>query len=294
MDQKEMKSSTPMLLVYDGPAVDDHKIPVEVLAESLMALNRIASTTNKKLFKSGATVSLSVHALKQGSFGVELILDSTIIEQLKDLLAGDTATAVANGKTIVEILLGVFLFHKWCKGRNPTKIEHLNNEETKVFINQETITVNNNTFVIHQTTKEDCDAFLQPLNREGIDDMKLSSTKTEFTLSKEEFSQFAREPAENILSENTARVFVQVDAPNFKQDRKWRCTFNGQSIMATVIDDEFAKRVDAHLETFGAGDILECDLMTRQILKDGAITPYYEILKVYEHKEPPYQVQMNL
>lgn len=294
MDPKDMKSSTPMLLVYDGPAVEDHKIPVEVLAESLMALNRMASTTNKKLFKNGASVSLSVHALKQGSFGVELILESRIIDQLKDLLSGDTATAIANGKTIVEILLGVFLFHKWCKGRNPTKIEHLENEETRVFINQESITVNNTTFVIHQNTKEDCDVFLQPLSREGINDMRLSSTKTEFSLSKEEFIEFAKEPFENVLSENTARVFVQVDAPNFKQDRKWRCTFNGQSILVTVLDDDFVKRVDDHLETFGSGDILECDLMTRQILKDGSITPYYEISKVYQHKEPPHQIQMRL
>ena len=294
MDQKEMKSSTPMLLVYDGPAVEDHKIPVEVLAESLMALNRIASTTNKELFKNGATVSLSVHALKQGSFGVELVLDSTILEQLRDLLSGDTATAIANGKTIVEILLGVFLLHKWLKGRNPTKIERLNNEETKVFIKQEVLTVHNNTFVIHQATKDDCDKFLEPLDRDGIQNVTLSSAKQEFSLSQEEFRQFEREPTEDILSENTARVYVQVDSPNFKQDKKWRCTFNGQSIMATVTDEDFVQRVDTHLETFGAGDILECDLLTRQILKEGKITPYYEISKVHQHKEPPFQIKMSL
>lgn len=64
--------------------------------------------------------------------------------------------------------------------------------------------------------------------------------------------------------------------------------------MVTVLDEAFLERVERHEETFGAGDILDCELTIKQVLKDGSISPIYELAKVNEHKEPPYQVPLKL
>ena len=107
-------------------------------------------------------------------------------------------------------------------------------------------------------------------------------------------SNFVAEPSEPVMTENHVRVLVQVNAPNFKQDRKWRVSYNGQSVMVTVLDEAFLSRVEKHEETFGAGDILDCELTIKQVLKDGGISPMYELTKVNEHKAPPYQAPLQL
>ncbi len=297
MDQKDMKSSTPMLLVYDGPALETHKIPVEILAQSLTALNRLAEETNKIIFNDKSRVSLSVTTFKKGSFGVELVLDSSIFEAVVDALSGKTATAVANGITIVSCLLEIFALRKWLYGREITKVEPVpGKDQKKIYVNNTSIVVNNTTFVVYQApaVKRDCVDFVSPLTAEGISSLKLSDAKNVFELNENEVAGFLKEPDEQLLTENNVSVLVQVDSPNFKQDRKWRVTYNGQSIMVTVSDEDFLARVERHEETFGSGDILSCDMTIKQMLKDGTLSSSYEITKVKEHKVPPYQNALAL
>lgn len=293
----DMKSSTPMLLVYDGPALENHKIPVKVLAQSLTALNRIADVANETIFADKSRVSLSVTTFKKGSFGVELVLDSSILEAVTDILSGKPASAVANGITIVSCLLEIFALKKWLKGRAITKIDTIPDREQKtIYVGKDSIVVNNTAFVVFQNSsvKRDCAEFVSPLNIEGISSLQLSDTKKVFELTEEDVADFVKEPDEQLLTENHVTVFVQVDSPNFKQDRKWRVTYNGQSIMVTVLDEEFLARVERHEETFGAGDILNCELTIKQTLKDGMLSSSYELTKVKEHKAPPYQNTLEL
>ena len=297
MHGNEMKSSTPMLLVYDGPALEYHKISVEILAQSLTALNRLASLTNKTLFDDQSKVSLSVTSFKKGSFGVELVLDSSVFEAFVDALSGKYATAASNGIAIVSCLLEVLVLRKWLKGREITKIEPIRGtEQTKIYVGPESITVNNTTVVVFQNpaVKRDCDEFVSPLQADGITSIQLSNSKKVFELTAEEVANFTKEPDEQLLTENHVNVLVQVDSPNFKQDRKWRVTYNGQSIMVTVSDDDFLARVERHEETFGAGDILNCEMTIKQNLKEGVLSPSYEITRVVEHMAPPYQNTLPL
>lgn len=201
-----MRSSTPVLLIYEGPAVDDHKMPVEILAKSLTALNRLASTINKKLFSDKTQVSLSVTAFKKGSFGVELVLDSAKLQAVIDVLNGKTVTATVNGIAIVACLLEFLKFKKWIAGREITRIENIpDKEQVFIFVHNESITINNNTFAVYQepSAKRDGNDFVAPLAEKGISDIRLSDTKTVFNLNETEMPNFTAEPDEPVMTEKS-------------------------------------------------------------------------------------------
>lgn len=292
-----MKSSTPMLLVYDGPALDKHRIPVQTLAQSLTALNRIAETANEIIFADKSKVSLSVTTFKKGSFGVELVLDSSIFDTVVDILSGKSASAMSNGIPISSCLLELFALKKWLKGREMTKVEPVPDKEQKaIYVDNEFIIVNNTTYVVFQdaSVKRDCSEFVSPLKNEGITSIQLSDKKSAFNITSEEVADFIKEPDEQLLTENHVSVWVQVESPYFKQGRKWRVLYNGQSIMVTVLDQDFISRVLRHEATFSTGDMLNCELTIKQILKDGMLSSSYELNKVKAHKAPPYQPSFNL
>ncbi len=112
--------------------------------------------------------------------------------------------------------------------------------------------------------------------------------KNVFHLNEKELNRFVSEPKEQVMTENYVRVLVQVDAPYFKKGRKWRVSYNGQPIMVTVLDEKFLDRVERNEETFCTGDVLDCELTIKQVLKDGNIVPMYELTEVKEHRFSPY------
>ncbi len=101
--------------------------------------------------------------------------------------------------------------------------------------------------------------------------------------------QFVSEAKEQVMTENHVRVLVQVDSSYFIENRKCRVNYNGQSIRVTVLDENFLSRVERSEETFAAGDVLDCELTIKQVLKDGNISPMYELTEVKEHRFSPYQ-----
>ena len=108
-------------------------------------------------------------------------------------------------------------------------------------------------------------------------------------MDEKELGQFVSEPKEQVMTENHVRVLVQVDVPHSILNRKWRVNYNGQSIKVTVHDGKFLARVERGEETLVVGDVLDCELTIKQVLKDGNIAPIYELTEVKEHRFSPYQ-----
>lgn len=113
----------------------------------------------------------------------------------------------------------------------------------------------------------------------------------EFELSRSKAPKVSVGNLQEILSETSWRVFIQIAAINFKLGRQLRCNYNGQPITATVTDDDFIRKVVDQLETVEAGDILECDLLIRQTLKNRKVIASYRISKVFQHKKSLYEVE---
>src|SRR5271156_4152512 len=101
----EMSNHERFHVVYDGPALTEHRMDVRDLAPALVAFADLFTAANKEINGDAAEVRVQVNAsFKAGSFGIDLIASQHLLSQIKDIFAGNGATAIANGWTILQIV----------------------------------------------------------------------------------------------------------------------------------------------------------------------------------------------
>ena len=136
-----MRSSTPMRLHFEGSDLDSHQMKVQELAPSLVALNKLVKTLNDNIYGNKASAQLYIKAFKPGSFGIDLLLDTSILEQVKDLLTCNTTSAFINAHEIIQIMLELFVLKRWLAGRKPDlieeKIDKDDEHKVKIIIKEE-------------------------------------------------------------------------------------------------------------------------------------------------------------
>lgn len=77
-------------LVYDGPALDEHRMDVRALAPALLAMGDLVERANMILNGEQVKVSVDVHAsFKAGSFGIDMELAKAFGRKYSILQAGN-------------------------------------------------------------------------------------------------------------------------------------------------------------------------------------------------------------
>lgn len=102
-------------ITYDGPAVAGGRMSVQELAPSLIALSRAVQEAQHVLEPLGRQPSLDIHAMREGSFVVDLALTEGILQGAMDFLSGKETTAVVNLGSLVGYVLGAFTLTKWLR-----------------------------------------------------------------------------------------------------------------------------------------------------------------------------------
>ncbi|RZG29069.1 hypothetical protein EXG26_17070, partial [Acinetobacter baumannii] len=118
-------------VVYDGKALEEHLMDVRDLAPAMMAISDLLTHANKEINGDKLEIQLNVKAnFKTGCFGIEFVEHLSWVNQIKDLLVGPTATALANASGILGLVgffggatVGVIQIYKKLKGNPPVKIE---------------------------------------------------------------------------------------------------------------------------------------------------------------------------
>jgi hypothetical protein len=101
----EMSNHERFHVVYDGPALTEHRMDVRDLAPALVAFADLFTAANKEINGDAAEVRVQVNAsFKAGSFGIDLVASQHLLSQIKDIFAGNGATAISNGWTILQIV----------------------------------------------------------------------------------------------------------------------------------------------------------------------------------------------
>ena len=78
----------------------------------------------------------------------------------------------------------------------------------------------------------------------------------------------------------------------FQEGNKWRL-FDGQNtIIATIEDKDFVRRVDLNIERFAKGDLLICEVRTIQTQGKDGLKTEHNVLKVVEHRPAPIQISL--
>jgi len=282
-------------VVYDGPALDEHRMNIRDLAPALVAIADLFSAANTELNGNSADVRVEVKGnFKSGSFQIELIFTQALLVQLRDMFASSTATAVSNASAILAVVGlvgggGLIGFLRQLRGRRPEHIED-NGESFSVWMTEtEVVEVSRPVFRLYKTraVRVFLQKALSPLELEGITSFGVvRGNDIDLDIGSVELAAFAfSDEQEDVVSDFTGRKLLQIESVTFKDQNKWR-VHDGQSAFFTAMDDlDFLAKVNAG-ERFGKGDVLVVDLQHIQTVANGTLRTEFRILKVHQHRAP--------
>jgi hypothetical protein len=287
-------------VVYDGPALTEHRMDVRDLAPALVAIADLFTAANKEINGDAAEVRVQVNAsFKAGSFWIDLVASQHLLSQIKDMFAGNGATAIANGWTILQIVGltggalagGLVGLLRWFKGRRPIRIEQTGNVATVWVSETETIDVERDVIRLYRNSvvRTSLEKVVSPLEREGItnfgvvvnDQVVLDVHDDEIAW----FSAAASNADAEIVSDTTGRKLLLIESLAFKDGNKWRVHDGTATFHASIEDKEFLANFDAGVR-FGKGDVLVVDLRQVQSIVSAKLVNESMIVKVLEHRQP--------
>jgi hypothetical protein len=287
-------------VVYDGPALTEHRMDVRDLAPALVAFADLFTAANKEINGDAAEVRVQVNAsFKAGSFGIDLVASQHLLSQIKDIFAGNGATAISNGWTILQIVGftggglagGLVGLLRLLKGRRPVKIEQKGDVATVWMTQTETIEVERDVIRLYRNSvvRTSLEKVVSPLEREGITDFGVVvNGQVVLDVHDDEvasFSAAASDADAEIVSDTTTRKMLLIESLAFKDGNKWRVHDGTATFHASIEDKEFLAKIDAG-ERFGKGDVLVVDLRQVQSIVNAKLVNESIIVKVLEHRQP--------
>ncbi|AXY41605.1 hypothetical protein D1793_05000 [Halomonas sp. JS92-SW72] len=296
-------------LVYDGPALEEHRMDVRALAPALLAVGDLVERANEILNGDQAKVSVNVHAsFKTGSFGVDLETMQTLWGRIQDLVSNHHVTSIATlcgllGLTARDAARSVVAVVRWMRGRQITRVEPLGDGVVRLHINDEHLDTEERIIQLvrdYKLRKALEGMISEPLEREGIDSVSVLPRKggeVVMHVERDEAPYFKAPPAEDeILDEDTFVANLQVVTVAFQDGNKWRFTEGGggNAFFANVLDEAFLKRVQLNQENFAKDDIIRAKVCRRQRITPQGLRADYEILEVIDHRSASPKVQFGI
>lgn len=286
-------------VVYDGPALAEHRMDVRDLAPALIAISDLFSAANKELNGESADVRVEVKAsFKAGSFGIDLLFSQDFASQIRDMFAGQNATALANAGGIISLIglvgsatvVGLIGLLKKLGGRRPYEIMQ-RGELAEVWITEsESIEVDARVIRLwrSRSVRANLEKTLSPLEREGITDFGIIyNDQVVLELHDDDLESFrATGPIDaEVVSDAVTRKILLLESVAFKDDNKWRVHDGQYPFFAAIEDKAFLAKIN-NGERFGKGDVLVVELRQVQTIDNGQLKTEYTIITVHEHRAP--------
>lgn len=293
-------------LVYDGPALEEHRMDVRALAPALLAMGDLVERANLILNGEQAKVSVDVHAsFKAGSFGIDVGLAQSLWQKVLDLTSGQSVVGIATICTVLGLsakdgVKGVIQVIRWLRGRGVTRIEPLSSGIVRLFVGDEFLDTEEQVLKLvqdYKLRKALEGVITEPLEREGITSVSTVEGKQVAMHIERSESVFFKAPLpkDETLGADTYVASLQVLNLAFQDDNKWKFTEGGGSTFyATVLDEEFLKRVQLNQEQFAKDDIIRATVRrTQRLTKDG-LKADYEVLEIMEHRSAAPKIQLRM
>lgn len=292
-------------LVYDGPALAEHRMEVRDLAPALVAMGDLMERANALVNGDRARVAVNVRAsFKEGSFGIDLELVQGLVDQLLNLANHSRVTGLLNLAGLLGLLGGgysVITLIRTLRHRSPRRIEPVDGDKVRIHIDAEVVVVERAVIELYQDWKlrKALEALIaRPLEREGVDSVALvdhARQEVWLSIDKAESRLFVAPSPE--IEELPAEEFVanlQLVSVAFREDNKWRFTDGATTFHAAVRDAAFLDRVGRNQEAFAKDDVIKARVRRRQQLGPDGLRSDYEIIAVLEHRSSSPKVQLNL
>ncbi|MUV29162.1 hypothetical protein GNZ24_31630 [Burkholderia thailandensis] len=298
MDMSEFR------ITYDGPALETSEMDVRELAPALIAIGDLLEAATKSLCGDQVKSQVNVRgSFKTGSFGIDFNLVTSFVSRMRELFAGNEATAIANALAILGAIgfaaekggRGLFSVLKWLRGRPIERVQVQDNsailyvEGDMLEIELSVLTLLRDVSVREATTR-----VLSPLSREGITIFSAGSDSDIVeTVTDDEIGWFhTPEQQDILLVDETRKMAFSIVSLAFKDDNKWRLYDGAATIHASITDADFLKRVDSNQISFAKGDVLVCSVRVKQWQTPSGAKTDYEVTEVLEHRTAARQIQL--
>jgi hypothetical protein len=287
---------------YDGPAVEDGRMPVRDLAPALLALGEVFTEASLYLYPKQEPVALEIEATKEGSFVVDLILHGSGMawDQIDALASSDAATTIVLLKELIigdSMNVSLFGLLKWLKGRRVVEREPAKPGVVRLKTpDGATIEVPSDVAVLEKNVRirRRVQKVVEPLNRRDVERVQfLEDEEVTVSIGEGEISSFdPPDGADATLLDEEIELFLEVVSPTFKDDNKWRLSDGERTFWAQIQDEEFWQGIDRG-EEFGKGHRLQCRVQLVQSERDGALHTDRTVTKVLGHTKPFPQLEMD-
>lgn len=303
-------AETSFRVKYKGEALADGRMPVRELAPALLALGELFREASTTLYPDRPPVVLDIHATREGSFDVGLILRAAEDgwDAAEQLFGGDALTTLLNLRDVVlgsgsaGLYAGVMKLIAWRRGIQIDSEEEIalpveaDSEEpsqiTGVRLGIDgigTLDVSKDALELTKKISVRRSAYevVKPLHAPGVDEFE-SIVQEEVTLSLGDddlpaFEAIERPEDQEELEETERAATVQIAGINW--GGKWRLLEGSEDagFFATIEDPAFKEKIAKGVEVFREGDLLKCTLRTQQRKVGTQLRAEHRIVKVEKH-----------
>ncbi len=223
-------------IVFEGPGIGQCSFSASILAQSLLALDRLAQSSAKAVYGANSEIDIQVKGeARPGAFSVDMA-----VRHDAPIAAGVTSAAAILGQVIA---LG-----KWARGK---KVREVGIEETGASLsktrsetpifNQCAVSVYNNTRTMDQLSR-----LTQTLDSDGVDSVKFVADNSEPQVITRQDRVYFRQEEGLVLTDNEAESILEIVGPKLNGSPKdW--TFSegedGIEFVADVEDEDFLAAV---------------------------------------------------
>ncbi len=270
------------------------------LSTALMAMDMMLSEADTTINGGRTEPRLNVKAsFKTGCFKIDFSSFQDIATKFKDLLAGQTSTALANAGGIVMTVVGLVQLIKWIAGRKITHFE-LVTGRVNVYVGDAYLSVERHVLDLyrnHKLKEAMQRAIFEPLNKVGIDSFAIvMGDKVMADVSKDDAQYFQVPQFEKMqLDDTTITTYLNIVSPSFEAGYKWRVNDGASNFLVSILDQDFIDRVLRAEIIFTASTTLKVLLREIQTTDTkGVLQKERDVQKVLEIIRPHEQMDFTL
>ncbi|RWT85932.1 hypothetical protein [Citrobacter freundii] len=254
-----------LVVKYDGEALANHKIDLDVLTESLNGLNNLLKEVNIVVNGTSENFNVDVEPFREGSFEylIDVIQNPTQYLDVLSIIGLGATGALAAGNTLIDIIRSI-------NGRQIRRITLTADGDCKIILEDGFEIIAPSYFrplLSSPTIRKSLSKIIHnPLQKEGYESFKITTPQGVelVNVSENEIEPFRyrRVPVEQAFSEQILED-VPITFLTIHKDKNtgWRANYEDETVNVSIEDEEFLQRVRTGLEPGIFSDVYYVDLL---------------------------------